>query len=95
MTPCTLDVKSKVRWTMLVGTLRKTNVVFPNVSTDYADAYLQYNNMVAQLTSLGQNPADPPNVAGWPAYYQAPEFGELWINADTLPRRNKIYRLND
>jgi hypothetical protein len=74
----------------VIGTLRKTNVVFPNTTTDYADAYLQFNNMVAQVTSFGQNPADPPNVAGWPAYYQSPEYGELWINADTLPKRNKF-----
>ena len=30
---------------------------------------------------------DPPNVAGWPAYYQTPQFYELWINSDTLPKR--------
>ena len=72
------------------GTLRKTNVVFPNAITDYADAYLHFNNMVGQLTNLGQNLADPPNVAGWPAYYQSPEYHELWINADTLPKRNKF-----
>jgi hypothetical protein len=74
----------------VVGTLRKTNVVFPNAITDYADAYTHFNNMVGQLTNFGQNLADPPNVAGWPAYYQSPEFGELWINADTLPKRNKF-----
>jgi uncharacterized protein (DUF1800 family) len=74
----------------VIGTLRKTNIVFPNAITDYADAYLHFNNMVGQLTSLGQNLADPPNVAGWPAYYQSPEFHELWINADTLPKRNKF-----
>ncbi len=74
----------------VIGTLRKTNVVFPDAVTDYADAYTHFNNMVGQLTSLGQNLADPPNVAGWPAYYQSPEFHELWINADTLPKRNKF-----
>jgi hypothetical protein len=46
--------------------------------------------MTGQLTNLGQNLADPPNVAGWPAYYQSPEYHELWINADTLPKRNKF-----
>jgi hypothetical protein len=46
--------------------------------------------MVSQMINLGQNPSDPPNVAGWPAYYQVPEFYELWINADTLPKRNKF-----
>ena len=74
----------------VIGTLRKTNVVFPNAITDYADAYTHFNNMVGQLTNFGQNLVDPPNVAGWPAYYQSPEYGELWINADTLPKRNKF-----
>jgi hypothetical protein len=29
-----------------------------------------------------------PSVAGWPSYYQEPQFYELWINSDTLPKRN-------
>ncbi len=37
---------------------------------------------------LQQNIGDPPNVAGWAAFYQAPQFHEIWINADTYPRRN-------
>jgi hypothetical protein len=32
---------------------------------------------------------DPPNVAGWAAYYQTPQFHELWMNSVTLPRRNQ------
>ena len=28
-----------------------------------------------------------PNVAGWKAYYQAPQFYKIWINAVTLPVR--------
>jgi len=46
--------------------------------------------MVNQAIAMGLNPVDPPNVAGWPAYYQSPEYNELWINADTLPKRNKF-----
>jgi hypothetical protein len=37
-----------------------------------------------------QNIGDPPNVAGWPAYYQVPQFYELWVNTDTLPKRNQF-----
>jgi uncharacterized protein (DUF1800 family) len=74
----------------VVGCLREYNVSFPNMVTDYADSYSLFNNMVSQMINLGQNPSDPPNVAGWPAYYQVPEFYELWINADTLPKRNKF-----
>jgi len=74
----------------IVGFLRTYEINFPNAMTDYADAYFLYNQMVNQATSMGQNPVDPPNVAGWPAYYQAPEYNELWINADTFPKRNKF-----
>jgi uncharacterized protein (DUF1800 family) len=74
----------------VVSFLRQFDIVFPDSIKDYADAYYLYNNMVNQLNSMGQSPVDPPNVAGWPAYYQAPEFNELWINADTLPKRNKF-----
>jgi hypothetical protein len=31
---------------------------------------------------------DPPDVSGWHAYYQEPQFYELWINSDTLPKRS-------
>ena len=27
----------------------------------------------------------PPSVAGWPAYYQEPQYQRIWINAAVLP----------
>ena len=36
---------------------------------------------------MQQDSCDPPNVAGWPAYYQEPQYYEIWINSDTLPKR--------
>ena len=74
----------------VVGFLRQFEIAFPDAVLNYADAYSLYNNMVSALINMGQNPVDPPNVAGWPAYYQSPDFNELWINADTLPKRNKF-----
>jgi hypothetical protein len=32
----------------------------------------------------------PPNVAGWSAYWSAPSYHEMWINADTLRRRKEF-----
>jgi hypothetical protein len=32
---------------------------------------------------------DPPNVAGWGAYYQSPQFHEMWISPDTMRRRKE------
>jgi len=40
--------------------------------------------------ALGQDIGDPPNVAGWPAFYEDPQYYELWINSDSLPKRNQI-----
>jgi hypothetical protein len=38
---------------------------------------------------MQQNLGDPPDVSGWKAYYQEPLFYEIWINSDTLPKRNQ------
>jgi len=47
-----------------------------------------WEKLVANCSNMQQEPGQPPNVAGWPAYYQAPQYQQLWINADTLPKRN-------
>ncbi|MES2797258.1 MAG: DUF1800 domain-containing protein [Bacteroidota bacterium] len=39
------------------------------------------------LFYLQQHLPDPPNVAGWPAYYQNPIYGRSWINSETLKTR--------
>lgn len=33
---------------------------------------------------------DPPDVAGWDAYHQGPQYHQHWINSVTLPKRNQI-----
>jgi len=43
-----------------------------------------------QSSIINQEFGDPPNVSGWPSYYQAPQFYELWINSDTLPKRERF-----
>lgn len=49
--------------------------------------YLSWNLGVAVGNLLGMSVAEPPSVAGWPAFYQTPKFHELWINSDTYPKR--------
>jgi len=58
--------------------------------TDAVTAYKVYNYMVTQAAAMQQDLGDPPAVAGWPAYYQTPQFYETWINSDTLPRRTTL-----
>jgi len=79
-------IKSPLDFT--VGLLRQMEVVFPAASSVQAQYTMwDYANALAfvQQQTLG----DPPNVAGWAAYYQTPQYHELWINAVTLPRRNQ------
>jgi uncharacterized protein (DUF1800 family) len=72
---------------LVVSVCREFGVVFP-VASDYVNAYNMWSFMQSYAALLQQNIGDPPNVAGWAAFYQAPQFHETWINADTYPRRN-------
>ncbi len=42
------------------------------------------------LRNSGMDYFQPPNVAGWTAYYLEPSFSELWINSSLLLNRFKI-----
>lgn len=68
--------------------MKQFNVEIP--STDLAIQYQFWNYIWAVGTIQQQSLLDPPSVAGWPAYYQVPQFYELWINSDTLPKRNQL-----
>ncbi len=81
-------IKSPVDHT--IGCMREFRVSFPPVITEYADSYNMWNYVFNWTTVMGQNVGDPPNVSGWPAYYQEPAFHEIWINHDTLPKRNQF-----
>lgn len=66
---------------------RDFGVGFPD-ATNIATQYAQWDRIRSQASLMQQDIGDPPNVAGWSAYYQTPLFHELWINSDTLPKRN-------
>ncbi len=70
-----------------VSLCREFSVAFP-VATDYIASYNMWERLVVNCSTMQLEPGQPPNVAGWPAYYQAPQYQQLWINADTLPKRN-------
>lgn len=74
----------------VVSCLREFAVIFPDSVTEYTHAYGMWNYIRNWLTSMNQDIGDPPDVSGWPAYYQEPQFHELWINSDTLPKRNQF-----
>lgn len=74
----------------VIGCMREFGVAFPPVATEYQDAYDMWDYLRNWTSRMGQNIGDPPNVSGWPAYYQEPAFHEIWINHDTLPKRNQF-----
>ena len=74
---------------LLVGLVREFNTEFP-ASTDYVTQYNAWNQIISNgygADQQGQVLGNPPNVAGWPAYYQEPNYHEIWINTDTFPKR--------
>lgn len=72
-----------------ISLCREFGVVFP-MQSDYVNAYYMWDYIRATGSNLQQNIGDPPNVAGWAPYYQAPQFSEIWINSDTYPKRNQF-----
>ena len=70
-----------------VGLVREFGITFPEAE-NYIDNYSLWESVRGQAAAMQQNIGDPPNVAGWPAYYQQPEYYKLWINSDTLTKRN-------
>lgn len=80
-------IKSPIDLT--VGLCRQFPIAFP-AAADYADQYGFWEQVRNQSAALQQNIGDPPNVAGWQAYYQEPGYDKLWISSDTLPKRNQF-----
>jgi hypothetical protein len=72
-----------------VSLMREYNVIFPAVTVSTIRAFSGHMSEIMYRTNLqGQDFGNPPNVAGWAAYYQIPSFYELWINSTTYPERN-------
>lgn len=79
------NIKAPIEF--VVGLCREFEVVFPDKS-DIVNSYYMWDYLRATASTIQQDIGDPPNVSGWTAYYQEPQFYELWINSDTLPKRN-------
>ena len=75
----------------VVGLAREFDILMPKITTAPATEvramYNAFNNLVSNASSQAQYIGDPPDVSGWPAYYQEPAFHENWINTDTFAKR--------
>ena len=76
----------KSPYDIIVGTLREFNVSFP-AYTDYVTGYPLFASIYDEASEMQQTLFQPPDVSGWPAYYQEPMHYELWVNSNSLPKR--------
>lgn len=72
---------------LVVGSIRKLGVPMPGPATVEAQ-YHVWRDAYWLTTYAGQNLLNPPNVAGFPAYYQFPAFDDIWLDTATYPARN-------
>lgn len=49
--------------------------------------YEKHLTMLWHMSSMGMEIGDPPNVAGWTPYYQAPQYDKAWITTTTITKR--------
>lgn len=80
-------IKSPMDW--LIGLWREFAMSEPE-ATDYNTQWRIGEASNYFLHELLQEPGDPPNVAGWPAYYQFPQYDKYWITTSSLPGRNRL-----
>lgn len=72
---------------LVIGSIRKLGIPMPTPATLEAQ-YHVWRDVYWLTAYAGQELLNPPNVAGWPAYYQYPSYDDLWLDTATYPARN-------
>lgn len=73
----------------MMASFKQFHVAIPE-KDDLTRRYFMLNKIYAELEDMQMELFDPPDVAGWKAYYQEPLFYRIWINSVTLPERVRI-----
>ncbi len=77
-------IKSPADYTL--GNVRELHCALPLV-TDYGYSYRVGLHLWWYMNIAQMGLTDPPNVAGWPAWYQLNVFDRAWITTDSMPNR--------
>lgn len=80
-------IKSPLEYTMNICRLMPLKIPANNDTVNYYNAL---NILVFKTSDIGLDILDPPNVSGYPAYYQLPSFHRLWVNSSTLSKRENF-----
>lgn len=73
-----------------IGLVRQIEFPYPDSSLLEAQYYMWALLHNGNL-NIGFNLNSPPDVAGWPAYYQQPVYHEMWFDTTSYPFRRGIY----
>lgn len=72
---------------LVLGALRMFNMPMPD-ATQFEAQYRVWMDVYYLVAYCGQEIGNVPNVAGWPAYYQYPQYDDIWVDTATFPARN-------
>jgi len=75
---------------LIIGLLRKMDAPWPNETTQLEARYKMFLDTYYMCLNCGQALLDPPNVAGWPAYYQGAQYDDLWLDSASYASRNFV-----
>ena len=71
----------------VAGAVKNTGFSIPGKEQLVA-MYGLWNHFFNQATNQEMKLGNPPDAGGWPAFYLAPRFHQLWINAATLAQKS-------
>jgi len=72
---------------LALGAIRELGLPFPT-QAQFEAQYRIWGDIYGLVAFAGQELVNPPNVAGWPAYYQFPQYDKIWMDTATFPNRN-------
>lgn len=84
--PLSMDSVIRNPMDFYLGFMNTAHVEFP-ATTSYEDYHWSLSTMGYLMDGLAMSIGDPPSVSGWTAYYQTPQFHQLWINSDSITKR--------
>ncbi len=77
-------IKTPIDW--VGGTIRTLQVPV-DPGTTFEDGYWLYAQQYWMTNEMDMGIGEVPNVAGYKAFYQSPQWHELWVNSNTFPKR--------
>ncbi|HUH75294.1 MAG TPA: DUF1800 domain-containing protein [Chitinophagales bacterium] len=82
-------VMIKSPFDFLIGNMREFNLAYNVSDPNNHQAQYQFLFTISEegLREMGQVMGEVPNVSGWSAFYQKPNYYQYWINSNTLQKR--------